>query len=226
VWSPLRIAWLLMTQIRAMAVFQGGSGLPADVFVNTFHFVGAGTASEDKILCQDAVGKFYEEVGTPLGVNAVGRYLSAWIQRPYLIKTYDLSEPIVRVPTIFNRTLPAVFSAEGPPEEVAVCVSLHGSVPPASPRRRGRIFIGPLNNTAIVTSTSAHRSGVATELIGDLIASSQRLIATPLVQWSILSRVPTPNMVAIVGGYVDDALDTQRRRGPDTTVRSIILGPG
>lgn len=205
--------------IRAMAVFQGKSGFAEDQFVNTFHFLGDGTYDEDAILAADHVGKFYENVTDPVQFNAIGGFLSPWIERDYLIKTYDLSIPPIRVPTNWPHTLPAAISANGPPEESAVCLTLHGSVPPASARRRGRLFIGPLCNTGIVQSTTAARSGVSTDIIAALTVAAAGLADRPLLTWVIRSTKPTVNYVPIVGGYVDNALDTQRRRGPDSTSR-------
>jgi hypothetical protein len=39
------------------------------------------------------------------------------------------------------------------------------------------------------------------------------------VPWCIRSTTPSENFVPIVGGYIDNAFDTQRRRGPADTAR-------
>ena len=212
-----------MSTVRVMAVFQGFSGLSRDVFVNTFHFVGSGTYDEDKALAHLEVRDFYN-LATPVNAQSVGAYLSPWILRDYLIKTYNLEDPPIRVPTNYEETLPTSFSSSSPPEEVAACATLHGSVPPASARRRGRIYIGPLNQNAIQNGTSSTRCKPDEGFINVLAAACARVIDTPLIAWSIRSTRPAVNYVPIVSGYVDDAFDTQRRRGTDPTARTPFIG--
>jgi hypothetical protein len=40
------------------------------------------------------------------------------------------------------------------------------------------------------------------------------------LRWSIRSITPVENFVPIVAGWIDDAFDTQRRRGPDPSFRT------
>lgn len=207
-----------------MAVFQGKSGLPEDQFVNTFHFTGEGTYDEDASLAAAAVFAFYNATDLGPTYSPVSSFLSPWLENAYVIKTYDMSIPPVRVPTDFPQTRIAPTSASGPPEEVAVTLTLHGSVPPASPRRRGRIYLGPLNNSAVVSSTATTRSLVHTSFIVALTERAEALVDWPLLTWCIKSVTPAVNYVPIVSGYVDNALDTQRRRGPDATVRTPFVG--
>ena len=213
------------THIRVMAKFQGRSGLAADMYVNTFYFVGANTPQEDIVLATTAVATFYN-VSPPAGFQAVGAYLSARLFREYTIKCYDMDTPKVRVPTNSPGELPSPGVTNGPPEEVAVTLSYHASMPPVSGRRRGRIFLGPLNESAYAKASTTAYSRVSDNFSGDLCKAATVLGNTPLIQWSIRSTRPAENYQAIVGGYVDDALDTQRRRGEVSTIRTPFVLAG
>lgn len=222
-----------MAICRVMAVFQGASLLPEDQFVNTFHFAEFGTtqSGEYEQDCADAVGAFYVDV---VSGETMGSFLSPYVKRVFVTKSYNLSIPEgTRVPTITGWTLPA-GATEGMPEEVAICCTLEGA-PPVTPRRRGRIYIGPLTNYTFTresaTTTLPCRPNFSTSSsVGQQLINRCAILASKhALGWSIRSVTPTENFVKIVGGYVDNAFDTQRRRGPDPTARttfdSLVLPP-
>lgn len=212
--------------LRVMFVGQGASLLPEDRFVNVFHFHSAsGTAGESEYaLAHVMVQNFYDL--TLSGGNSPGMFLSPYCLRNAQTIVYDLEEPEPRVPHPDPFILDAAIGG-GMPEEVAIVVSLHGP-PPITARRRGRFYFGPISNadTCVVAGTNAVPSrpakGSAAHVTQCLLASAQALLdngqANGLL-WSIRSTVPDVNYVPITGGWVDDALDTQRRRGPDPSSR-------
>jgi hypothetical protein len=114
------------------------------------------------------------------------------------------------------------------PEEVALVCTLKGD-PPDTARRRGRIYLGPfsLNGLAQVgaTNTVPARPNVASSQ-GIVRVAADRCIdlanqtAIPRT-WVIRSTVPVENFVPITNGHIDNAWDTQRRRGPATTARTL-----
>lgn len=210
-----------------MAVFQGGSGLPEDRFINTFHFhspvpdVPALAAEE----CRQRVIDFYSANSGTLGI--FGRYLSNYISRTYQVVSYSLLlPPGERIPTAETATLPAPLVDEGLPEELAVCLTIRGDLPWTA-RRRGRIYLGPFVNSPSVmdpASTNAParvESGVANNITSCILEKASLLsISTAATPWCIRSTVPVENFVQVTSGYVDDAFDIQRRRGPDPTLRN------
>lgn len=209
-----------MTNMRAMAVFQGGSGLPEDRFINVFHFTGGGVAASDMAAAAARVAEFYDSV--PAGAStAVGGFLSPYIQRAFEVRVYDLDTPKPRVPTIGTYTLPASVNPSGMPEEVALCVS-YTAAPPITKRRRGRIYIGPLNQSAavFVPASTTDFSHPGEEFTNTCAFAAAFLAQDGTVDWVIRSSLPTENFVRIAAGYVDNAFDTQRRRGPDPTTRT------
>jgi hypothetical protein len=45
------------------------------------------------------------------------------------------------------------------------------------------------------------------------------------IPWCIRSVTPTENYVPITNGFIDNAFDTVRRRGPKTTTRQVWGSP-
>lgn len=207
-----------MANIRAMAVFQGGSALPEDRYVNTFHFLSPSSYVIDSPLVATAVDTFYSTVH---GSGAVGSFLSPYVSRDYEIRTYDMSTAAPRVPSIYEHALPAVNSG-GPtanmPEEVAVCLSYH-TIPPVTARRRGRIYLGPLCDAAGDPANTSAPTRVESQLRASVSLSAVALVNSGL-GWAVYS--PTGDTWGvIVAGWTDDAFDTQRRRGAAASTRTI-----
>lgn len=216
-----------MASVRVMAVFQGDSTLPEDRFVNTFHFhdltTGYSTVAGD---LRQAVIDFYENI--TVGGNALYQHMSAYVEREWNAVSYDLTAATPRVPTATPSTMGAAVGS-GLPEEMAVCLTLEGA-PPVTPRRRGRLYFGPLaNNSSTLeggtTDDPSHPANTSAGMVvSNLAASAQQLkAASALVgcPWSIRSSVPSENFVEIVGGWIDNAWDVQRRRGPKPTARDL-----
>lgn len=211
-----------------MAIHQGGVGLAEDKVVNTFHFFHATSAYVDHVeTAIDAVQSFFQ--GTGFSENAqfqpIEAYLSPWLSGFWEVRAYDLSTPKIRVPIIRPFTQASFGSGVGLPEEVAAVLSFHGG-PPAGRRRRGRTYIGPLNMSgAALPTSSGDRSRPSNNLIADLAKAATRMLEVDPT-WCIRSSLPSENFVPIVGGHVDNAFDTQRRRGPDPNARTLWPPPG
>lgn len=211
-----------MALCRVQAVFQGRTLLPEDRFINTFHFsvIGPGTP-EWRAACAEGVEAFYNQT---LNAVTMAEFLSPFIRRQWETRSYDLDLPEgEREPTIQPWTL-AAGPTVGYPEEVAICVTLEGA-PPVTPRRRGRIYIGPLANIPSVYDHENNALPVRPDFVGaasvgqQLVSRAFALAADDTLGWSIRSITPSENFVRIEGGYVDNAFDTQRRRGPDPSAR-------
>lgn len=130
----------------------------------------------------------------------------------------------------------------GMPGEACVAVSFHGDLtnvpetqanplpPPAPPiirpasRRRGRIFVGPISTGGIVENSGTDFEVKPSSQLQSTLeqaADALRLAAfTGGFEWSVYS--PTDDTAyEVVGGFVDNAFDTQRRRGNAATGRAI-----
>lgn len=216
--------------LRAMATLQGATLLPEDRFINTFHFewFGAGATYEtSKDAIAAAVKQFY--ITDVANSRAVRDFLSPFVVSG-TISTYDLSLPEgEREPTEYPMDLPAQAETATMPEECCICLTLTGD-PPITPRRRGRLYIGPLTATNEVIEYGSPTGPTRVQVVGSssvantIQASAHRLISDTTNNWVIRSVTPSENFVQITGGYVDNAFDTQRRRGPDPSVRLPVVG--
>lgn len=206
-----------MSHIRVMFIGHGPSNLPVDRVINVFHFIGPGLYAADQPNAELAVAGFYN-TGTGQSTT-IGSWLSPWVQRSAEMRSYDLDTVPPRVPTVAPLGLGAT-AGNGYAEEVAMCLSYRGALP-STARRRGRIYIGPLKESAIEAAHAGSPAAPVTALVTDLTVAATRLANDLSVDWAVHSTVPTSNFVPIVAGWVDNALDTQRRRGPDATTRQL-----
>jgi hypothetical protein len=208
--------------VRAMVALENVSRKPEDRFVNVFHFAGdkEGQNGQDIV---DALTSFYVE---PLEVGGVpiSGFLSEYVVRaapqPHQIHLYDLADPTPRAPRSFPLVLAVTESPDPLPNEVAVTLSFYADR--NIPRHRGRIYFGPLNRNAAQEGTSDMRTGGGLRIA--LSGAAARMAAEGPAEWQVFS--PTDGVArTITAGWVDDALDTQRRRGADPTGRTVFPTP-
>ena len=197
---------------RAQVVMSGATGLPEDVFTNTFHFVNDQDYEDHAATITPALQQFY---------GFFDQDLSEYIQPQAVIKVYNMLDPEPRVPTEFPFPLGIVTTDSfALPNEVAVCLSYHAA-PPVVPRRRGRIYIGPLNlnaTTAATTSTVPPRPTLA---FRTRLATAGAFLRSNAVGWAVRSEA-SDGYSMITDGWVDDEFDTMRKRGPDSTSRVLF----
>jgi len=207
------------------AVLQGATGLPEDRFVNTFHFewIGAGeTFLTQAPVLTGAVEAFYLVAAS--NGRSLSQLMSPWITS-ITTSAYDLSLPVgEREPQTITLAWPDSSVTTNMPEEVACCLTIHGD-PPVTPRRRGRLFIGPLVSNAdtmvSASNTSPTRVNITTNqsLGNTLILKGNELINDARFNWVIRSVTPAENFVNVTGLWVDNAFDIIRKRGPDPDAR-------
>lgn len=209
-----------MALLSAQVTLPMLSGIPTDVSVNSWAFdtgVGAATSTQlDEIEAQ--LGAFYV---------AVGPYLSPVLSGFIELKIYDIADPEPRAPIRFGTSPTPITTGTVPlPEEVAVCLSFRGQlvsgVPPA--RRRGRVYLGPLDASSIDQDEPGERVRPATAFIDEIEDAYLALrsnTASEGVIHVVWSRV-NDDSAEVVFAWVDNALDTQRRRGVAPTTRRQV----
>jgi hypothetical protein len=211
-----------MPLLKAVVTLPYFSGAPEDVATNTFHFQSpVGTSVAATVVAASArLGAFY----TAVGVN-----FSKVLTSPGTIKYYDLADPSPRLPVGSGSvSWTASVPAFNLPEEVAVCVSYQAA--PVSganqARRRGRVFLGPMNFSAFTNPTTgsfvqvlpAYRTTLATA------ASAMANPATNVANWVVYS--PTDNLAhPVASGWIDVQPDVQRRRGHKVAGRTLWTAP-
>lgn len=214
------------------------TGVPKDQSNNDFVFnLGAAALDEDAVaMLLPVVTAFYNTAGIG-ATQQVAFYIGAQVPRGvpvqvhfYQVGALDGSVPMGPPRYIRTFTLGAQGAGGGAfPSEVALVGSYHaenalvpehGTGPGGvktrpKARYRGRIYLGPLGNAAGDLSTGEHRPNVA--IMADLKGAMETL-AVADVGWSVWSRVDA-TLRLVIGGWVDNSWDTQRRRGPEATSR-------
>jgi hypothetical protein len=208
---------IIVDHFRAMAILRGISGLPEDVYVNNFVFRNDQLGGGAEGMIRDNITSFYGEVHAP-GTGAIKDVIPANTVSPGLeVRVYDLGEPAPREPTIFEVPMTWSASAQNMPTEVAVCASYYADR--NLPRQRGRIYIGPLIHGSGNFSDGALRP--ADSVRANIAAACRWLSQNQNQQtWCVLSRAAAA-AYPITAGWVDDAFDTQRRRGAAPTTRDV-----
>lgn len=210
-----------MPPIRAQVALQHDSGLAEDAVVNTFHFDSTLTQTASIAQIRANIANFYSTTNAPF-LGPVSSFLSSELSGSVTMRLYNLSDAEPRVP--FDEHTFTIVPGTGTPmpSEVAYVLSFQGAKISGQPqaRRRGRIFLGPMDSSA-----GAVLNGVARPATGmrDVVrAAAIRLKSDSNANstfWSIFS--PTDNaMVRVDNGWLDNAWDTQRRRGARPSLKT------
>lgn len=224
---------MALKTMRAMFVAQGASGLAVDKVVNNFTFKhpteeGA-LEADDFTEVRAAVSAFYEQSGAQ-GTQAaqgvpLGNYLSPWLSRTAELRLYDMNQAKPRVPITSVITLGGPSGVGAYPEEVACCLSFRTTTPNTA-RRRGRIYFGPLigGSSCIQGGDSNGPTRVAANFMNDLLKAANRMASLAVnMRWVVSSSFDDDDTFhPVVHAWVDNALDTQRRRGAPADTRLVL----
>ena len=210
-----------MVMIRAQVILPTFSSLPEHDVTNTFHFQSAG-ALDDTVATAITLmlSDFYDGVDGILSrVVAVG---------DAEVKYFDITAAPPRDPWNPGWGFPISPNPAngGLPEEYAIVLSLHAALP-HSPRRRGRLYLGPLSDATLSLGTTSAFCAVAATTVSAIATAAEALMdasQTASIPWCIYS--PTDDVCReVTGGWVDNSPDTQRRRGHDATSRTLWGAP-
>jgi hypothetical protein len=206
------------------------SGIEKDFTQNSWVFE-EGTEVDPLIVAGTAVTKlntFY---------TAIGKYFGPSVSRVANVhehQVYDLAaeldtpgsgtgSPI----TTLNFTVPAIVTAAGLPSEVAMCLSFHaalagapvesGATRPRS-RRQGRVFLGPLSTAVMNEEAGMGETRPRAVIRQEFADAAAAMTVATGNDWSVWSRADG-TVREVVGGWIDNAFDTQRRRGLAPTSR-------
>lgn len=202
-----------MTHLKIVPALKMTSGIPEDSSVNTFH-VDCDLGSYDPNDFVPIFKGFYD--------TFYGRLANTVAQNGHSLKIYDMTDPEPRAPIV-----DALWNLAGAPggtpmpSEVALCLSFQAARESGLPqaRRRGRVYLGPFG-------TAANNNGrPSTDCINDVAAAGQYLLDASLLAtewtWAVYSQVDNA-LVFVINGWVDNAWDTQRRRGVTPTARTTF----
>lgn len=250
-----------MALVRTSITIPSVTGVPADAFVNTWHWSPA--AAPNAALMNTVEGRimgFYvdksgAQVGSMAGYMSkeASRAAGAVTAKSYILPGTpgDVGSP----DHMSNYTLTDEGGGQELPAEVSICLSYHGSLvdlaeragadtpivtddravdegaPATHPgrirlaeRHRGRIFLGPLNTSMCgIGPGGAGRQRPSAAFQNDVKIAALALnadLATLGAPWIVFSRRDWAGY-GVVGGFIDDAFDTQRRRGAKAASRVV-----
>lgn len=202
--------------------FHGVSGLAEDRYVNTTHWQDSSFGLEDFDNVKDMLVDFYTRV-PPNGTNRITDFMSTGaINGDVTLTAYRLSDSKPRQP-VYQKELQVsgLSNDDTLPTEVALVMSFQATKESGEnqKRRRNRIYLGPLD-------AQANNDGRPADLLVDTILHSARALmndATDSVSWTWKIYSPSDDAAYPVwSGWVDNAFDTQRRRGIRPTARGIF----
>jgi hypothetical protein len=217
------------------------SGLPEDSVVMDWAVAGGNPAdvpSHAAVL--DAFAAFYSDA-MPLALTSFGDYISSEISRvgsPHMLRLYDITNDLSGTPhgsplAIQSFAIDAGAGGQNFPGEVALAITLEalgredaaveassGTTRPKQ-RRTGRVYIGPLKVSAgVTTGTSRPSASIITHFLEAIDVLNADLIALSngeaLGVWSRSDAT----VRALEAVSIDNAWDTQRRRGVAATART------
>jgi hypothetical protein len=192
-----------MPAFRFTARWLGESALPEDVYENVLYYDVTQAEGTFEAICDGIVAAF-----TAWGAHG------------------DVDGAEVRVyaltggQPLYSKAYPAyVFTATTGPGEVAICLS-YASAPnweSTTARRRGRLFLGPMASLYVGGPRPIQSFINQTLELGQALGVVGAGVGASWMQFSQVDQVAT----AIATISVDDAWDTQRRRGLSPTNRTV-----
>lgn len=228
-----------MPALLVVATLEPAAGADAETAVNTFAFgsdVDVDAAVQLDIL--NAVASFYTGVPTG-GTAAVGTYLTPRLSRSVgecSLKMYDITGHLDGSPhgspiAEGAFTLPAAGSGQALPPQAAVAITLRArnallepveGAPNIRPRQRktGRIYIGPLNLTAVDSDTGVGDQ-VKNAMRDNLMRACEDLqdaLVDGDYAWGVWSRAEQ-DLIPVTRVEVDNSFDVIRSRKRGATVR-------
>lgn len=238
---------------HVQVILPAASGLIKDQVVNTFTFqAGVDIGDPEYVDIDSLLAAFYNAPATG-ATSAIGAYIGASVSRSVNIVTkhYRVEGHLNGTPAgspDFVGNLGHLTGTTGGvvaafPAEVACALAFHGpflgipefgsGTPPTRPRSRlrGRIYLGPLiaNSFMYNVESTTNRITTGTQLRTDLLAAGKQLFTalaavSPAINWVVWSR-KNADIALIQQLTVDDAFDTQRRRGQAPQVRTSVNVP-
>lgn len=214
-----------MPVIRLQVELPMDTAVPQDAVVNTLYY--------SRPLANFDTAALTVVVDTVAGAYAgIVSHLASTINPTAVQFTaYDLNDPEPRVPIHQETRNIGVTATTVMPHEVALCLSYSAlpvsGIPPA--RLRGRIYLGPFSAAASNNTTGRPTAAVLSAVagMGDVLGDDPDLDVVG-VQWVVYSPTrrgagSAENGIALVRqGYVDDAWDSQRRRGISPGTRTLF----
>lgn len=213
-----------MSLFRFDTIIPSQTGLPEDAVVNTWHFNNPAQPlpPSDFDNVRDMLANFFTVEAPDAAARLSSFYTTASVSGPVVVRAYNLDDAIPRAPVYESEfTFTGLGSAAALPTEVALVLSIQATPQSGMPqaRRRNRKYLGPFG------VTGNENPGRPSEPLRRTVAAAAKqllLEAQASASWGWRVHSPTNNAdYEPVGGWVDNAWDTQRRRGLGSTTRTL-----
>lgn len=214
-----------MARVSAQVILRTTDNIAANFATNTFHFdidEDPGLDNDKERICDEeitpAIAALYDSFrASTLGGLQIGGHR---------IKYVDIDDPAPQYPFVESVwDFPSGVAQVLLPSEVCIASSFEGvrvaGVNQAS--KRGRLFLGPLNVNANDNGRvdAAARTAIANGFKAFKDSTDDAGFSGWI--WTVYSR-KLDIMTPVVMGHVDNAFDTQRRRGVSSTARTVWEG--
>lgn len=211
----------IRTQVRLKRV----GALPEDDIVNTWHVDSDNAASAVIEDWHDRLQLFYEQMSAEV--------FSPLLTGDISMASYNLEDDEPRVPFATREDDMGTPTGQPLPAEVAACLSMRAEYESGvnRARRRGRIFLGPCKAT--IATAEGPDVRINSSGYQAIIEAAQDLSVAPAggARMAVYSRredqteTLADSFNDVVAFWVDNAFDTQRRRGARATLRYPGLVP-
>lgn len=213
---------------RVQVILPYRSGVPTDVITNTWHFESLDDESITSAKLATLYSRlvtFYNSVYAGSAIKGLAGYVNPLL---VVMKGYNLADPKPRTAVRESVTPLTVGTQQNDttPSEASIVLSFHtayaSGIPKAS--QRGRIYLGGLGASFFDAGTLSGSSQVKQASREAITGAAGALYAGALSDkwgWSVYSDKRSQSF-AVAGGWVDNAIDTQRRRGQAATTRSTF----
>jgi hypothetical protein len=235
-------------RIRAQVSFKKLTGFVEDEVVNVWYFAKPTAGDPDATLLTtlaNRIASFYNDVATGATISISSKFSPA-LSRAATAATIDfywsdgLGVPSVWGSPIGTRNFfpDTATETNSLPNEVAICLSYHGDLtdvpetavnptpPPAiirpAARLRGRLYLGPWSTGAVANAATVLEPIPLPSLVTAIAASATALVAANTADLVWVGQSKSDDFFwEVEGGFVDNAFDTQRRRGNASTSRTL-----
>lgn len=199
------------------------TNIPEDVLTNTWHFFSDGVTP-----FADAVEYLSGRLDTFYSNTYAGSQGAPYINwDAAVVHGYNLADAPPRVPVIvpIPITTPNDTSSNVSPE-TAICLSFQGVPLSGTPqaRRRGRIYLGALGEAVVTDGTTSTFPRPFQAWVDQVLGDVETLLldtGDAGLEWVVWSPTDSAS-VPVNNGWIDNSLDTQRRRGFRPTARTTF----
>lgn len=215
-----------MPIFRFDVIIQASSGFPSDAIVNTWHFSKGSGSTTDYDNVRDMLADFYASTSTIGGssTQTLASFMpTATTNATALVRAYEVGATPGAPPDYSSSFNLGARNAGTPlPSEVALCISFQAPREDGvnQARHRNRKYLGPF--ASIANGTDGRP---VDNLVRTVVSQGRKLAAASdaSVTWEWVIYSPTlGTSIAVDNGWVDNAWDTQRRRGKAPTARTLF----